>query len=120
MTYHSNRRKLFVILFWSNTSLQKNTRIFKKALEVKLFRVGHIVQACARLHNYCINNRDDNIPVISRRDPETFCPNYQAFYPDAQTLLTARARRCAVREAIRSQLASDGCRRPRYNLERNN
>jgi hypothetical protein len=95
-------------------------RIFKKALEVKLFRVGHIVQACARLHNYCINNRDDNIPVISRRDPETFCPNYQAFYPDAQTLLTARARRCAVREAIRSQLASDGCRRPRYNLERNN
>jgi hypothetical protein len=51
-------------------------RIFKKVLEVKLFRVGHIVQACARLHNYCINNRDDNIPVISRRDPETFCPNY--------------------------------------------
>jgi hypothetical protein len=29
-------------------------RIFKKPLEAKLFRVGHIVQACARLHNFCV------------------------------------------------------------------
>jgi hypothetical protein len=60
-------------------------RIFKKPLEVKLFHVGHIVQACARLHNYCINNRDENIPVIINRDPDSFAPNFEAFYPPVQT-----------------------------------
>ena len=60
-------------------------RIFKKPLEVKLFHVGHIVQACARLHNYRINNRDENIPVIINRDPDSFAPNFEAFYPPVQT-----------------------------------
>jgi hypothetical protein len=40
--------------------LVSNWRIFKKPLKVKLFCVGHILQACARLHNYCINNHDEN------------------------------------------------------------
>jgi len=94
-------------------------RIFKKPLEVKLLHVGHVVQACAQLHNYCINNHDDNIPVMVSCAPDTFAPNFEAFYPPLQTLTTTRARRCAVREAIRSQLASDRCCRPVYNIQRN-
>jgi len=51
-------------------------KIFKKPLEVKLFLVGHIVQACARLHNYCINNHDENIPVIVNHNiNKTWCMN---------------------------------------------
>ena len=53
------------------------------------------------------------------RDPDNFASNFEAFYPPVQTLTTTRARRCAVREAIRSQLSSDGCRRPVYNIQRN-
>jgi hypothetical protein len=58
--------------------LRSKWRIYKKYLEVKLFRIGHIVQACARLHNYCINNWDDNVPIIFDRDPESFAPNWEA------------------------------------------
>ena len=94
-------------------------RIFKKPLEAKLFRVGHIVQACAWLHNFCINNREDMVPVILNRDPDTFTPNFEAFYPPEHTLLHARSRRATVREAIRAQLASDGVRRPIYNVQCN-
>jgi hypothetical protein len=94
-------------------------RIFKKHLEVKVFRVGHIVQACAWLHNYCINYHDENIPVIVNHDPDSFASNFEAFYPPVQTLTTTRARRCAVREAIQSQLTSDGCCRPICNIQRN-
>jgi hypothetical protein len=89
--------------------------IFKKPLEVKLFCVGHIVQACAWLHNYCINNHDENIPVILNHDPDSFAPNFEAFYPPVQTLTTTRARRCAVREAFWSHR----CHRPVYNIQRN-
>ncbi len=99
--------------------LVNSWRIFKRPLEVKLFRVGHIVQACARLHNFCINNRDEKIPIISQQDPDHYSSNFEEFLPPAQTLTTARARRCAVREAIRAQLAADGCRRPQFNLDRN-
>jgi hypothetical protein len=95
-------------------------RIFKKPLEVKLFRVFHIVQACAQLHNFCIDNRDDSAPLILNRDPESYHPNFEEFVPAVQTLVTARSRRCTVREAIRAQLASDGVRRPLYNIVRNN
>jgi hypothetical protein len=51
-------------------------RIFKKPLEVKLFRIGHIVQVCAWLHNYCIKNWDDNVPIIVNRDPLSFAPKF--------------------------------------------
>ncbi len=70
---------------------------------MKLFRVSHIVQACAQLHNFCIDNREDSAPLILNRDPESFHPNFEAFVPPVQTLLTARARRCVVREAIHAQ-----------------
>jgi hypothetical protein len=89
-------------------------------LEVKLFHGSHIVQACARLHNFCIDNRDDSAPLILNRDPESYHPNFEEFVPEVQTLVTARSRRCAVREAIYAQLASDGVRQPLYNIVRNN
>ncbi len=45
---------------------------------------------------------------------------FEEFVPAVQTLVTARSRRCAAREAICAQLASDGVRRPLYNILRNN
>jgi len=54
-------------------------RIFKKPLEVKLFCVSHIVQACSWLHNFCIDNQNDSAPLILNRDPESFHPNFEEF-----------------------------------------
>jgi hypothetical protein len=94
-------------------------RIFKKPLEVNLFHVGHIVQACAQLHNYCINNHDDNIPIIFIHNPKPFTSNFEAFYPPVYALIITQASGCASREAIRSQVASDGYCRPAYNISYN-
>jgi hypothetical protein len=94
-------------------------RIFKKPLEVTLFRVSHIVQACAQLHNF-IDNQDDSAPLILNHYPESYHPNLEEFVPAVQTLVTARSRCCAVREAICARLASDGVRRPLYNIVWNN
>ncbi len=68
----------------------------QKLLEVKLFHVAHIVQVCAQLHNFCIDYRDDSAPLILNRDPESFHWTFEAFAPLVQTLVTARARCCAV------------------------
>jgi hypothetical protein len=77
------------------------------------------VQACAQLHNYCINNHDDNIPIIFNHNPKTFAPNFEAFYPPVYALIITQASGCASREAIRSQVASDGYCRPAYNISYN-
>jgi hypothetical protein len=46
--------------------------IFKKPMEVKLFCVSHIVQACTWLHHFCMDNREDSVPLILNHDPESF------------------------------------------------
>jgi hypothetical protein len=81
-------------------------------MEVKLFRVSHIVQACARLRIFCIDNREDSAPLILNHDPESFHPNFEAFVPPVQTWLTASARFCVVQEANHAQLASGGLHIP--------
>ena len=42
--------------------LTNKWRIFKKTLEVSLRRVGKIILASFRLHNFCINQRNEKIP----------------------------------------------------------
>jgi hypothetical protein len=46
-------------------------RILKKPLEVKLFHIGHIVQACTWLHNYCIHNKRVR-PILLSCDERTY------------------------------------------------
>ncbi len=83
-------------------------RIFKKPLELKLHRVQHVVQACFRLHNFCIDNRDEKCAVILTRDVETFVPNYEFVLPAVQTTLSVRTRCSSVHEAIQAQLNANG------------
>jgi hypothetical protein len=94
-------------------------RIFKRPIELKLHRVRHLIQACFRLHNFCINERDEVSNVILTRDPDTFVPNYEFAVPSVQTLLPVRTQRSLVREAIRAQLQANGIERPSYNIIRN-
>jgi hypothetical protein len=81
--------------------------------------VRHLIQACFRLHNFCINERDEVSNVILTRDPDTFVPNYEFAVPSVQTLLPVRTQRSLVREAIRAQLQANGIERPSYNIIRN-
>jgi hypothetical protein len=94
-------------------------RIFKKPIKLKLHRVQHVVQACFRLHNFCIDNRDEKCAVILTHDVETFVPNYEFVLPAVQTTLTVRTQHSSVHEAIRAQLNANGAQRPVYNVNRN-
>jgi hypothetical protein len=94
-------------------------RIFKRPIELKLHRVWHLIQAFFRLHNFCINERDEVSNVILTHDPDTFVPNYEFAVPFVQTLLPVRMQRSLVREAIRAQLQANGIERPSYNIIRN-
>ncbi len=40
-------------------------QVFKKPLEVKLWRTTLVVEAAMRLHNYCIDERDNIVTIIS-------------------------------------------------------
>ena len=94
--------------------------IFKKPLEMSLHNNTRIIEAAFRLHNFCIDEGDIKVDAVSNRDPEQHVPAYEEYLTAPST--DGRAHQNGwhvVREAIRQQLAADGRKRPRYNVERN-
>jgi hypothetical protein len=94
-------------------------RIFKKPIDLKLYRVQRVVFACSQLHNFCIHERDDECPVIFGHYPDAFVPNYEFALPPVQTLLPIRTQQSSVREAIHAQLQANGIEWPQYNIINN-
>jgi hypothetical protein len=51
-------------------------RIFKKPLEVSCWRTTLLIEACFRLHNFCINEREVEVLNFNTANPELFTPSY--------------------------------------------
>ena len=91
-------------------------RVFKRPLEVSLNRAPQLVLAAARLHNFCIDEREVEAAPVTSIDPQDYRPHYEMY----MDLRPRSNRRSGVREAITNQLRSDGRSRPQYNIQRNN
>jgi chloramphenicol O-acetyltransferase len=102
-------------------------RVFKKPLEVSLTQVPAVVECCMRLHNFCMNERNQEwcVPDMPDHTVTGHTPQYEE-YLDAldeerlQQYAGGYINACAqVCEAITKQLAALGCDRPFYNKRRN-
>ena len=94
-------------------------RVFKKPLEVKFWRTTLLIEACFRLHNFCINERESTVVNVGSCNPETYTPTYEEYLDPLGDGDSAKRKRHAVREAIVKQIKSDGRKRPKYNIRRN-
>jgi hypothetical protein len=94
-------------------------RVFKKPLEVRFWRTTLLIEACFRLHTYCIDERELTVVNIGSCNPETFTPNYEEYLDPLGDGDSAKHKRHSVREAIHNKLRSDGRKRPTHNIRRN-
>ena len=102
-------------------------RIFKAPLEVALEKVPMVIHAAMRLHNFCIDNRDWEIPARQKpADIATYVEDYMSYDHSSihghGTPLTETQRfgSSRLREFIRNDLQRQGIQRPMYNICRNN
>jgi len=86
-------------------------RVFKKPLELSLWRASLLVESTFRLHNFCIDERESKPVNFWHQDPRDYTTNYAEFLDS----LGEGGTRCInVRHAILQQVKSDGRRRPAY------
>ncbi len=91
-------------------------RVFKKPIELALWRTSLLIESTFRLHNFCIKQRETKVANLVGRDPSDFAPNYTEYLDP----LDEGGNRChTVCQAVLQQLKSDGRRRPQYNVDRN-
>ena len=93
-------------------------RVFKKPLEVRFWRTTLLIEACFRLHTYCIDEREVTVVNIGSCNPE-FTPNYEEYLDPLGDGDSAKRKRHSIREAIHNKLRSDGRKRPTHNIRRN-
>ncbi len=102
-------------------------RVFKKSLEVNLKCVPRVVECCMRLHNFFINEREQEWAVVEI--PEQGLAEHVGSYEEYLDGLDSAGNdqqaggcvnvRAHVREAIKKQLSSLGLDRPIYNKVQN-
>ncbi len=74
-----------------------------------------VVEAAMRLHNYCIDERDNIVTSISGMNPEALVPNYEEYLDPLMSNSTSKRKWHAVHDAITRQFQSDGWQHTRYN-----
>ena len=98
--------------------------VFKRPIELGLHVVPSLVECCMRLHNFCIDNREQewNVSDVPAELVMEHVTNYEEYLdeidPNMSTVTTV-GRRNNVREALTRQLAANGLSRPIYNKKRN-
>jgi chloramphenicol O-acetyltransferase len=100
--------QLHIKIEQSFSLLVNKWRVFKKPLEMSLTRVPAVVECCMRLHNFCINKRNQEwcVPDLPNHAVTCHTPQYKE-YCDAldEQQIQQRAGGCInvraqVREAI--------------------
>jgi DDE superfamily endonuclease len=91
-------------------------RIFKHPLQVKLKNVGKVFICATILHNYCINEgEDDNNDAAILNDSD----GDSTFVPSDIATISIQGN-SMMRDILVDEIATMGLSRPSYNLQRNN
>jgi DDE superfamily endonuclease len=104
--------------------LTNKWRILHSPLQTNLPRCSDILMACARLHNYCIDedggtdlSNDEALTFIQRMPPVNNAPFGWPFLPTVETYRSISGT-SMTRDMLLRRVEQQGMRRPNANLER--